>query len=121
MQMLNVKKTTLVKSIKWLTIKVLFPGILNRQGELIELVNGKQLLLVDGYPYYFKNYLKSHLMKRYCSITEGQILSRYCCNKASCNVYLHVREDLTVLYGKLPHNHLPSKYRMTSAGKYFRV
>ncbi|CAK1543852.1 unnamed protein product [Leptosia nina] len=43
------------------------------KSQIIELHNGKKLLIVNGYPFYFRHKLKT------------SPLSRWCCNRNSCN------------------------------------
>lgn len=82
---------------------------LGQVGEILEMVNGKHILLVNGYPYYKKNLMRSGL-------------TRFCCRKASCNVYLHVDDGLRAVHsGNFPHNHPPKKFCRTVTGKYKRV
>ncbi|XP_069357551.1 uncharacterized protein [Maniola hyperantus] len=84
--------------------------LLWQTGELIEMVNGKPLLLLNRYTYYHKNLMKNG------------ILRRYCCNRANCNIYLHVDRELRVVYvGGLTHNHPPRKLMRTVGGKYIRL
>lgn len=82
---------------------------LGQVGEILEMVNGKHILLVNGYPYYKKNLMRSGL-------------TRFCCRKASCNVYLHVDDGLRAVHsGNFPHNHPPKKFYRTVTGRYKRV
>ncbi|CAB3250315.1 unnamed protein product [Arctia plantaginis] len=76
--------------------------------KLIELMNGRTLLLVNGYPHYKKQRSK-----------DG---SRWCCSKAYCNAFLRVSHDLEILYMKQTHEHPPAKFlKSRRCGKYVRI
>ncbi|XP_047505192.1 uncharacterized protein LOC125049784 isoform X2 [Pieris napi] len=81
------------------------------KSQLIELHNGKKLLIVNEYPYYFRHVLKS------------SPLNRWCCNKNSCNAYVHATVDnnTVVAFGSDRHNHLPSKFKQREDGTYIKV
>ncbi|CAH3926966.1 unnamed protein product [Pieris brassicae] len=81
------------------------------KSQLIELHNGKRLLIVNEYPYYFRHVLKT------------SPLNRWCCNKNSCNAYVHatLNDNIVVAFGGERHKHLPSKFKQQENGTYIKV
>ncbi|RVE50183.1 hypothetical protein evm_005206 [Chilo suppressalis] len=57
----------------------------NEVGHYVELTNGKQVLIVDGYQFYRRGPLRK------CTAY------RWCCRNKNCRVYLHVDDDLRIL------------------------
>ncbi|XP_028026264.1 uncharacterized protein LOC114240010 [Bombyx mandarina] len=83
----------------------------NQRGQLIELTNGKQLFMLNGYTYYKKNRLQ-----------KGHAIRWPCTKSSKCSAYLHLDEDLNLLLvSSTNHSHYPDRYLITNTGKYIKV
>lgn len=83
------------------------PSIITDSAYLIETVEGKQIYIVNNYPYY-----KKHVLKK---------ANRWACNKYGCKAFLRVSDDFKILDIVGDHAHTPSHYFKLSSGKYTRV
>lgn len=77
-------------------------------GVLLQLMDGKHVLLFNSY-----SYCKSH------NLAKG---TRWACTKHNrCKAYLHLDHDLYFIKGNTDHSHPPPVYKTTKSGKYVKV
>ncbi|CAH2267945.1 jg8407 [Pararge aegeria aegeria] len=76
--------------------------------ELITMVNGKKVILRDGFTYYKKNKC-------------GKLYKWACTASASCKACLRVDDDLYIYHSDPIHSHPMKSYVQTSCGRYLRL
>lgn len=76
--------------------------------ELVTMVNGRQVALLDGFSFYKKH-------------KSGKLFKWACTSSATCKAYLKMDDDLYIYDRDPKHNHPMKNYVKTASGRYLRL